>query len=248
MKQQLNTGRIFCNLISNKGIKMSKKKKESFSKSEIALISKRFADARKQKSRELYKSDSALSYRELAKILDIGSHSTIQKIEKGTQEPSYEVIKAYINEFGGSYNYWLGQDVCKELENQEIQSKICLSEKAIDVLKTYKSRPGIILVKRNKLLALNYIIENMDNSDFLENMRKYLFYDNFTFVFNINNPSCGIVETTKVIDITSNYQNFCSSFKFNASEIPKIYLSKIMENITGMKAEIEKDNNTKENE
>ena len=184
----------------------------------------------------------------MAKILDIGSHSTIQKIEKGTQEPSYEVIKAYINEFGGSYNYWLGQDVCKELENQEIQSKICLSDKAIDVLKTYKNKPGIILVKRNKLLALNYIIENMDNSDFLENMRKYLFYDNFTFVFNINNPSSDIVETTKVIDITSNYQNFCSSFKFNASEIPKIYLSKIMENITGMRAEIEKDNNTKGNE
>lgn len=232
---------------------MSKKRK-TFTNQELNIISTRFADARKQKSKEMGFDENGLSYRELAKMLNIGSHTTIQKIEKTTQEPSYEVLRAYMKEFGGSFNYWLGQDKCKELSNQEIHSKTGLSEKAIEVLKNNVPKSGIISLNSDKMQMLNYIIENLNHSDFLENMRKYLYYSDFAFSETHNSDNAKAAtdsepkieyarQSTRIV--SKNKGCYLSAFTLNASDIPKIFHTKIVENIAEMKVQIEKEETEK---
>jgi len=108
---------------------MSKKQKVLTPK-QLDKIGDRFATARKNY-------DKNISYRKFANVMGL-AHSTIRAIECGNQEPSLKDIKAYMDKFGGSYDYWLGNAACKVPSNEEITKITGLSDDAIEVMKTLK--------------------------------------------------------------------------------------------------------------
>lgn len=222
---------------------MSKKEKP-LSKAQLDRISRVFAKARNNYSKDI-------SYRKFAEYMGI-SHSTIQAIENARQEPSISVINAYREKFGGTYAYWLGESTCKELQNEEVHKMIGLSDKAINKLKEYnqyikKNEAGMdnnYFNVAQRIQALNYIIENIEHNGFnpdedMNTTEKNLLDNIYTFLFcdfDTKIRPNGYAYDRK---IKINGEDFAHSEFLQKSEVRTIYLLNIQKNLNKMRDEIQ---------
>lgn len=148
---------------------MSRKKK-GLSENQLLKIGSIFTNERKKYEKKY----GETSYRKFSDIVGV-SHSTIQTIEAGKLEPSLSVINAYRKQFGGTISYWLGENTCKELKNEEMHRMTGMSENAINKLKSYKNfidnKKDYLQENYFKCLkriqVINYLIETLE--DVIEN-------------------------------------------------------------------------------
>lgn len=166
----------------------------------MSLSNKQFSDKKTNKSNhdnDLFSMrlndaviDSGLTRKKITEITGIGENLLSDYI-RGAKAPSYLNFQKLAKALGVSYKYLLGEDECTTLENQEIQTKIGLSDTAIDRLKNAQEYN---VVQYRKLEALNFIIENIGKTEFLENLYKYIFI--------VNCEITALNEEGKLIDIS----------------------------------------------
>ena len=111
--------------------------------------------------REDYNKDRLISQREFASELNI-SHSRVSLIEKGKTEMTLTELHAYQNLTGYSYDYFMGKAECKDADNDKINKRIGLDDKAITVMEQHRKDNSYILKTLNFLLASNKFWEFID--------------------------------------------------------------------------------------
>lgn len=222
---------------------MSKKEKP-LSKKQLERISNVFAKARKSYNKDI-------SYRKFAEYMGL-SHSTIQAIENARQEPSISVINTYIEKFGGTFAYWLGEATCKNPDNEAIHNLTGLSEEAINKLREYKNYIDITEANMGdyyfdvaqRLQVLNYIIENIEHNGFcpyesLNTTDKNLLDNIYTFLFSdfdTKNTPNGYMYCRK---IKIGDKQVSKGELLQKNEVRMIYLLNIQKNLNKMRDEIQ---------
>ncbi len=104
--------------------------------------------------REDYNKDRLISQREFASELNI-SHSRVSLIEKGKTEMTLTELHAYQNLTGYSYDYFMGKAECKDADNDKINKRIRLDDKAIRVMEQHRNDNIYIINTLNFLLSSN---------------------------------------------------------------------------------------------
>lgn len=164
-----------------------------------------------------------------------------------------EYLKAFADFYGVSTDYLLGEIDRTTLDNEDIYNKTGLSDLAIERLKNAQSQ-----IKCNvpdyhlelKLSALNFLIDKMNSSEFLDNLCKYLFasltvvadtkpdekihvsLDPKKDTFNEHFPP---EKFSSLLAVSALYKNYKNTFPMYANEISEIFLSKATYDIRQLK-------------
>lgn len=120
-----------------------------------------------EEAKNIFISDKALKTYEVSEK----NHSDYKK----ALGLSYYRFLTLADFFGVSLDYMAGRVECQSPRNQKIHELTGLSEKSINVLKNANKNKKEMPTLSIKLDIINYLIENMNNNDFLENMYNYLF-------------------------------------------------------------------------
>lgn len=88
--------------------------------------------------REDYNEDRILSQREFATKLGI-THSRVCLIEAGKAEMTLKELHAYQKISGYSFDYFMGKSECKKADNDEINKRLGLNDKAINFMEMHRN-------------------------------------------------------------------------------------------------------------
>ena len=111
------------------------------------------------------------------------SQSSLSKYLNAETEIQATALYKLADYYNRSMDYLTGRIEETSINNEEIAKLTGLSDKALSVLSNVIEMKHKDFTMTYKLLALNFIIENFSNSDFLFNLYKFLFA---TFVFKKN--------------------------------------------------------------
>lgn len=172
------------------------------------------------------RSQKKISRQQLADELQI-SRASLEYYEKAKRVPDVEVLANISKYFNVSSDYLLGLDECKTPENEEIHKLLGLSDLAIERLKNVTEFEKTWFAR--KLRALNYLIENINNSKFLTYLYDYIFCE---FAFPIPDDPEHVYKSTEVVS-GDGYDRV--TFLFSADEINDLYYSKLQQELVQMK-------------
>lgn len=116
--------------------------------------------------RENYNEYRILSQREFADKLKI-THSRVSLIEAGKAEMTLTELHAYQKAGRTSFDYLMGKSETKKADNDDINKRLGLTEKAIEVLEGLKTKKDTATTSKTlcaqQLRAINCLIENEPN-------------------------------------------------------------------------------------
>lgn len=131
--------------------------------------------------------------------------------------------------FNVSLDYMAGRVPCKTPENQEIFNLTGLYDKSIDILKNAVENKEKLPELAVKLHVINYLIQNMNNNEFLLNMHKFLFAE---YGIPDENNKDYVFKAFPYVYSDGNYKG---QSLLNADEISDIFYSKLQQDIAIMK-------------
>ena len=170
-----------------------------------------------------------LSTKKLSEMtgISVGALNSYENDEKiGSWTNLYKIATA----LEVSTDYLLGKDECTTLDNEEIHKKLGLSGQAIERLENVIKFLEKDFTMKEKLDACNFIIENFNNSDFLENLYSYMFN---TFAFPDPKDDKMVVFATEIVSGTGD-GNIKTSL-LNSKDINDAFLVKTQNDILKLK-------------
>lgn len=131
--------------------------------------------------------------------------------------------------FNVSLDYMAGREQCKTPEKQEVFKLTGLYDKTQDILKNAVENKEKLPELAVKLHVINYLIQNMNNNDFLLNMHKFLFAE---YGIPDENNKGYVFKAFPYVYSDGNYKG---QSLLNADEISDIFYSKLQQDIAIMK-------------